>query len=264
LAADCILFFGGSFTFGQGLEDHETLPFLVGEKTEHRSRTYNFGVKGYGAHQMLSALQHGLVEDAIRCDQRRVSHVFYQSISDHIGRSAGPAWGWDYGPRYRLTPDGGVMLDGRFEDGAGQEEESLTQLVINQFTKSRIYKAIINGKYLRKFSQEELDLYLGIIDASRRFVRSAYPCAEFHVLLWDEDRIDNRGIRDGLRERGIDVRLMSDILPDYEIDGLNEPYILHEEDEHPNALADELIADYVVREVLPRPDSCDMPPLAAD
>jgi hypothetical protein len=263
LAADCMLFFGDSFTFGQGLEDHETLPFVVGEKLENRSRTYNFGVKGYGAHQMLSALQHGLVEDAVRCDQGRVTHVFYQGITDHIGRSAGPVWGWHYGPRYRLTSDGGVRLDGSFEDDAGQEEEqSLTQLTINQFTKSRIYKAIINGKYVSKFSQEELDLYLGIVDASRRLVRSTYPCTEFHVLLWDEDKIDNRGIRDGLRERGIDVRLMSDILPDYELDSLNERYVLHEEDEHPNALAVELIAEYAVREVLPRPGPCDTPPLA--
>jgi hypothetical protein len=261
LAVDCILFFGGSFMFGQGLEDYETLPFLVGEKS--RSRTYNFGVKGYGAHQMLAALQHGLVEDAIGCGQTRVSHVFYQAISDHIGRSAGPEWGWDYGPRYRLTSDGGVRLDGSFEDGGGQEERSLTQLVINQFTKSRIYKAIINGKYVKKFSQEHLDLYLGIVDAARSFVRSTYPCAEFHVLLWDEDKIDNRGITDGLREKGIDVRLMSDILPDYKLDGLNERYILHEEDVHPNALADELIAEYVVREILPRPGPCDTPPLAA-
>jgi hypothetical protein len=87
--AECILFFGDSFTFGQGLDDHQTLPFQVGIKSNHQYRTFNFGAMGYGAHQMLSALQHGLVDDAMSCDRARVSDVVYQAIPDHVRRSAG-------------------------------------------------------------------------------------------------------------------------------------------------------------------------------
>jgi hypothetical protein len=98
----CALFFVGSFTFGQGLADHQALPFRVHEKSAQRYRTYNFGFPGYGAHQMLSALQHGLVRDAVQCDPTRVSHVFYQGITDHISRSAGPLWWWERGPKMRF------------------------------------------------------------------------------------------------------------------------------------------------------------------
>ena len=62
---ECILFFGGSFAFGQGVADHETLPSLVGQKTGGRFRAYNVGFHGYGPHQMLYALEHGVIEQVV-------------------------------------------------------------------------------------------------------------------------------------------------------------------------------------------------------
>jgi hypothetical protein len=254
--SECIPFFGCSFVFGQGLDDYQTLPFQVDVKADSRYRTFNFGVMGYGAHQMLSALQYGLVDDAMRCDRAQVSHVLYQAISDHVRRAAGRIWWNTRGPRYRLTRDGEVRLDGRFEDDR-RIEKSFTRLLSNQLMKSMIYAAVIQGKYVRKYNQETIDLYLGIVDEARDLVRSRYPCAAFHVLLWDADDVDNRAIRDGLRRMGIDVHLMSEILPNYQVDELNDAYRLHPIDVHPNALANDLIADYVVREILPRPRPCD-------
>jgi hypothetical protein len=55
---------------------------------------------------------------------------------------------------------------------------------------------------------------------------------------------------------GIRVHLMSEILPNYQVDDLNEGYRLHRADPHPNAVANDLIADYVVREILPQPGLC--------
>jgi hypothetical protein len=254
LSAECILFFGDSFTFGQGLEDHQTLPFQVHEKSMQRYRTYNFGVNGYGAHQMLAALQHGLVHDIVQCGRSQVSHVFYQGITDHVHRSAGRLWWETHGPRYVLTEVGGVTLDGSFEvDDDYGVERSLVQILGTQIFKSMIYQAVVQGRYVRKYSRDTIDLYLGIIDEARSVVRTDFPSAEFHVLFWDEDNLDNRTIREGLRGRNITVHLMSDILPSYEPDDLNQVYRIHERDFHPNALANELIAQYVVSQVLPPP-----------
>jgi hypothetical protein len=252
-STECALFFGGSFTFGQGLADHEALPFRVQEKSGQRYRTYNFGFPGYGAHQMLSALQHGLVRDAVQCDPARVSHVFYQGITDHISRSAGRLWWWERGPKYVLTDNGGVRLDGRFEDNDDFQDRSLVQILGAQIYKSMIYQKIVQGRYVRKYGHDLIDLYLEIVDEARRVALADYPAAEFHVLLWDEDNADNRAIREGLRERDIAVHLMSDILPNYQADDLNVEYRIHVRDPHPNALANELIAQYVVREVMGEP-----------
>lgn len=253
-STECALFFGNSFTFGQGLADHEALPFRVHEESAQRYRTYNFGLNGYGAHQMLSALQHGLVRDTVQCDREQVTHVFYQSITDHLRRSAGRVWWETRGPRYVLTEDGGVRSAGSFEDEEDYDEDrSLVEILGTQIIKSMIYQKIVQGTYVRKYSRDVIDLYLEIIAEARRVALADYPAAEFHILLWDEDNADNRAIRDGLRRRDIKVHLMSDILPNYRADDLNDEYRIHVRDPHPNALANELIAQYVIREVLGEP-----------
>lgn len=258
----CVLFFGCSFTFGQGLEDHETLPFRVQEKSGQRYRTYNFGVSGYGPHQMLAALQHDLVDDVIPCDPAQVSHVFYQGITDHVGRSAGQLWSEAPGPRYALSPGGGVALIGRLEDKG--DERTLAQMFVTQITKSLIYKAAIEGRFVHNYSRHDIELYLRIVDEARRTARKEFPAAEFHVLWWDEDNLDNRTIRQGFRQRGITVHLMSDILPNYPTDAPSMDYRLHRYDAHPSALANALIADYLVDEVLPQASAFDQTPMAPD
>jgi hypothetical protein len=247
----CVLFFGDSFTFGQGLADDETLPFRVHEKSAQRYRTYNFGVNGYGAHQMLSALQHGLVKDTVQCEATQVTDVFYQAITDHVRRSAGRSWFERRGPRYVLTPDGDLRPEGRFEDHDDYAEEMPLMLKLRmQIYKSVIYQRIVQSTYMRKYSDYVLNLYMEIVHEARRMALADYPGAEFHVLLWDEDNADNRAIRDGLRQRGITVHLMSDILPNYRADDLNEEYRIHARDAHPNARANKLIARYIVGEIL--------------
>jgi hypothetical protein len=61
-----ILFFGDSFTFGEGVKDEETLPYLTGVKARGNYHIYNFGFRGYGTHQMLSAIEHGMVENLVK------------------------------------------------------------------------------------------------------------------------------------------------------------------------------------------------------
>jgi hypothetical protein len=61
LSKEAILFFGGSFTYGEGVGDDETLPAQVGKITKGRYRVYNFGLHGYGPQHMLAAVEHGLV-----------------------------------------------------------------------------------------------------------------------------------------------------------------------------------------------------------
>jgi len=43
-----VAFFGDSFTFGQGLQDSETLPQIFSDLENRRLRVLNFGITGYG------------------------------------------------------------------------------------------------------------------------------------------------------------------------------------------------------------------------
>ena len=63
-ATESLLFFGGSYTFGPGVNDDETFSYLTGLKYRDRC-VHNFGYSGYGPHQMLAALERGRVEEII-------------------------------------------------------------------------------------------------------------------------------------------------------------------------------------------------------
>ena len=79
----CVVFFGDSFTFGEGLNDTETMPYRAGAIGGGRFEVYNFGFRGYGPHPMLSALQHGRVASILKC---RPTHVIYTATPDHVNR----------------------------------------------------------------------------------------------------------------------------------------------------------------------------------
>ncbi len=116
-AKACAIFFGDSFMFGEGVADSATLPYRVGALTDGNVRVYNFGFHGFGAHQMLAALQRNRVDAAIQC---RPTHVLYEAIPDHAARAAGLYNFMTHGPRYELVPGNGgdsVVYRGHFDDG---------------------------------------------------------------------------------------------------------------------------------------------------
>jgi hypothetical protein len=78
-------------------------------------------------------------------------------------------------------------------------------------------------------------------------VERRWPGAEFHVLLWNKPWKNEPEYWEGLVRRGVAVHPISAILPDYP-----EERALYgiPNDGHPNRLANEHIARYVVREIL--------------
>jgi hypothetical protein len=245
----CILFFGGSFTFGEGVNDTEAMPYIVGVKTSDRYRVFNFGYRGYGPHQMLSALEHGMVDDVVQ--DCKPQYVFYQTIRAHIKRSAGvrPMLVDKHGPRYRLRDNGELVYDGRFDEASNMPEETIVRrsTAYELLSQSFLFKEIHRGTVIQS---ENIALLASIVDASRRIAESRWPGSEFHVILWN-DRFDPKGkmLEWALEEGQFALHRISDIIPDYL--GDKGKYQIHEEhDSHPNALAHERLADYVVREVI--------------
>jgi hypothetical protein len=247
----CVLFFGDSFTFGIGVNDNETLPYQVGIKSEGKYRIYNFADGGYGPHQMLSALEHNLVTNIVKCVGPKVA--IYQTIPDHIKRSAGLI-PWDYhGPKYILGKNGEVIFAGHFDDG-----KMITQKIIKYLNKSKIYRDIIGN---RRFSDQQrdsdIDLFVGIVFASKRDFERLYPGGKFHVIFWDNrfekdekpEKVSGwlRAIK-SLKDRGVAVHLTSEIIPDYQMN--RSKYSISPYEGHPNALTNRIMAEYVVHNIL--------------
>ena len=239
----CIIFFGGSFTFGEGVNDNQTMPGRVGERLGGRDRIYNFGFHGYGPHQMLSALQSGLARSIADCD---ASHVFYQGLVTHARRSAGLGM-WDLeGPRYVLMPDGVIR------DGAMYENYRMPLGVVRALGKSRIFSRVIN-RFHGTVDNEDLQLLLDIIAQARNDISEIYPNAAFHVIQWppiihiEEPLYDP--IIAGLKDRGIDVTSIEDVLPGVrDIESRKRWKIAG--DGHPNVEAQDRISAFVVENLI--------------
>jgi hypothetical protein len=123
----CLLFFGGSYTYGDGVNDHESMPYIVG--TLQKRKAHNFGFHGYGPHHMLSAIQNGLVP----CKPKL---IIYQALVRHVARAAGHTH-WDkHGPKYVLR-EGRLEYDNHFDD---VEKSFLEKKIDTQLTKSSFYK----------------------------------------------------------------------------------------------------------------------------
>jgi len=233
-AKECLLFFGGSYTFGEGVGDEEAMPYRVGLLSNGRYRVYNFGFHAYGPHQMLAALEHGLVSHIIECQPR---YIIYLGMVAHVARSAGLV-PWEYhGPWYELQSDGHVSYSGRFDEQP--KNRFITRLRIET---TEIYQRIFGKK--RAIRQKDIALYLAIIDAARNITKKAYPESEFHMLFWgdDGDRTYHYVLK-ALREMKIAVHPLSEIIPFYANE--KDRYRISPYDDHPNALGHDLMARYV-------------------
>lgn len=235
----CVLFFGGSFSYGTGVNDDETSPYLTGAVTGYRHRIHNLGYAGYGAHQMLAYLQSGRAEAAIDCEP---SHVIYHSVHDHVRRAAGRAE-WDpHGPRYVLTPDGGVERRGNFDDATEPGFAETWPRLARSYILSRLLAVPFEPQ------PEDYERFAAVVDASRHYLASRHPDARFDVILWNKPWKHDAAYWENLERRGITVHFIDEILPGYPEE--KNKFGIGPYDGHPNPRTNELIARYVAREIL--------------
>ncbi|MGH7801665.1 MAG: hypothetical protein ACREOW_13740 [Thermodesulfobacteriota bacterium] len=240
-----VIFFGCSYTYGAGVNDSETMPYQVGLMSKRNYRIYNFGYLGYGPHQMLSAIENGILENIVGHDDKP-KILIYQAIFGHIKRSTGRPPLDDHGPRYKLVQNGEVFYSGHFDDNH-IIPQSVKQKLINKFL---IYKKIVQSD--KSLRARDVDLFLGIVNASKKRFEDLYPRSKFYMIWWDspgkEFKEHNEKILNALKRMQIKVYLISDILPDYENN--KSTYQLNPHDTHPNALAHKIIAKHIIDNIL--------------
>ena len=236
-----ILFFGCSVTFGEGVEDYETMPYKVGIACSRKYRIYNFGFVGYGTHQMLSAIEHGLVDKIVGV---RPVCAIYQAIPDHINRLLGlNPWG-RRGPRYVLGEDNRVKYVGFFDDV--NDRNYILRKIENQLNKSYLYKRI--SRIIKRINDDDIELFIAMVARSKELLEQQYPGIAFHVILWDHKGKLTGKVREALKREGISTHLISNILPEFQED--KPKYRINPHDWHPNVSAHELIGEYVVHTIL--------------
>lgn len=234
----CVLFFGCSYTFGEGVSDAQTFAYLVETKTGGRYRTRNFGVGGSGPHYALAQLETGMVEKAAEC---RPTHAVELVLPHHLVRVSGK-FAVRFGPRYALNPAGDLVRDGSLN-------RTGIEFVLDMLRYSSAVYFARFGHDTRPPDRSDIDLTLEVLKSLRAGLLERFPGLEFHVLYWNDEPAEPIAAELGreLGGLGVPVHELSSFLP--EITNADSGAYLRG-DHHPSPWAHEKIADYVVREVI--------------
>ena len=84
--------------------------------------------------------------------------------------------------------------------------------------------------------------------ATRDLIEIEFPGTEFHVLYWQQEKEYTDTFLGALETTGITVHSMAEVLKNE--GGKDSIYRVHRYDGHPNALAHDRMAEYVLAEVL--------------
>ncbi len=208
---DCLLFFGDSVTFGEGVDDEQAYPYLIARRIGPDFAVYNFAFSGYGPHQMLALLRSGRIESMISCTPR---HLFYLGIPEHVARVAGLTT-WDrHGPRFAIDAQGAVVRDGNFDAPVKLFGQWAVPLAVAKATQSFLTWQRFLGRE-RTPGNAEVALYVAIVRESARIAHERYPGAVFHVILWDRPGNPHVGdIKARMLNEGIRLHLLTTAFPD--------------------------------------------------
>lgn len=221
-----VLMYGDSFTYGEGVNDDDTLPARLLAAGGGHCRPVNLGYPGYGPHQMLRALELDLDRGIVDAP---VAGVVLLTGLFHVPRVAGLAqWDW-YGPRYLLDGDGEPTHVGPFHEGRWGEL-LIRAGRLNLFRLAR--QAAVGGPH----AEASIRLFVGVVQRAATLTRERYG-VDLTVLFWDwlpvmtpEQHRLAAATAAALRASGLRVVKVSELITVDE--GLFLPH-----DQHPNEAA---------------------------
>lgn len=172
-----ILFFGCSFTYGEGLEDNQTLPFYVAQFCPEYM-PYNFAFRGYGPAHMAAELSSPAIQQQIK-EKQGVGIYVYNMW--HISRTNGfmsvyNAWGRTL-PYYVITKDGSVKRDGDFT--TGRPWRSLLFQLLHRTRVATLFRMEIPPS----INDKHIDLVCALIKKSEKIFHEKFPGSKFFVLF---------------------------------------------------------------------------------
>ncbi len=234
----CVLFFGCSFVFGWGLNDDETLPAYTSRLLGSGYQVTNFGATAYGPHQALAMLESGMAEKVTDCSGKPVFAILV-GMPHHVIRASGAWEGNLFGPRYELR-GGRLERRGNFWSPFSRSEAG-RGFVLGLVWKSALVRALLNHE-----SAADQDRHVAILEHIFAEMGQRFPGSKSTLLYWDlAEPIANQLGRH--RVPYIDV---DSILPP--APGTN-PWRISDYDYHPNAKANQRLAEYVVRNIVGQP-----------
>ncbi len=228
-------FYGCSMTFGEGVHNNETLPYYFA-KFDSTYRSYNFAYSGYGPHQMLARLE---TENVKKIVKENTGIAFYVFINDHVNRVLGTLTNFSYNGGE--VPYFHEVNNELKHDGLIKDTRKFRSWVFGQLSKSNILKVFKIG-YPFRITEKDYELTAEIMAQASRDYKKQFGNDNFYVIIYPTT-VDSSLIINLLKQKGVKVldysKLFNPLEKKYAI-----PY-----DEHPTALANEVLIKQLVKDI---------------
>lgn len=200
------LFFGGSYTFGEGNDDADTLPSQFAAAAPDYLPV-NFGLHGYGPQHMLTILRR---DDVAATVPREQAIAVYTFIDAHIDRATGSLhtrWTYD-AASYHLRGS-------ELEAFPSMREAMPLRLSMYDLLRTRGFIRYFNINLPFGVSDQRIETVAAICAAARDEFTRKFASEGFYVVVFpSHDRTVDR-IKSALEARGITVFDYSGLIPDF-------------------------------------------------
>jgi hypothetical protein len=212
-APPSVWFFGDSFTFGEGVEDFETLPAAYTRLSGRQA--VNLGVPGYGPHQVLRMIE---TDRPAAIGLAPPTVAVLTLLTGHIERAAGRS-PWDtHGPHYEVE-NGRAVYRGPYvpppKDAAPPRPSRIERLLASWRTWQRV-AASLRARTVEAGHSADRDRLTAIVLEASRQLRERYHI-EMVVVLWDpipsNSPADAAWIVERLEAEGVPLLQVSRDLP---------------------------------------------------
>jgi hypothetical protein len=231
-----VLFFGGSFTFGSGVADNETLPYYFGSMSENYV-PYNYAWGGYGPQHTLAKLENYRLRDEVKEGDGIAIYVF---IDDHVKRAVNTMRTfWVHrSPYYFLNEQGQVVRNGNFNEA----RPLLYRLYHDFLLRSNLLK-ILHVDFPLSIREEHIRLTGKIIAAAKGEFKRQFSNDNFFVLMHPRgSNFFGPKLKEFLAKEQVLVLELDDLVQ------WKDSYFINVEfDLHPNANGNRATADALSR-----------------
>lgn len=230
-----LIFYGGSFIFGLGLDDNATLPAIVQRKLKNLN-VYSLSASGWGAQQLLWLIENGWIKKNVK--NKQGGWVIYGLTRDHINRFLNHPRVITYVP---TNPDTAFYKESHgllSYQGTFRESSPLFVFLIEKFSKTSIGKQVLYSS-LFKFSRKEQQRFCSLVKKSSELLKKKlnYNLAVFY---YPNERI-HKNINQCITENALVLDYTEKMLDLKKSKRLG----IHPEDNHPSELQNQRLSDLI-------------------
>ncbi len=171
-----IVFFGDSFTFGDGLKNNETLPQDFADLTGRKFRVLNLALTGYSPQQFLREMETGRYDKVIGPDPKL---FVFLTAPWHAERTSCKAYWTAHAPFYALQ-DGRVVFKGECNEG-------LSLYWREWLGDSALYSSLIDP-WRHTVNHNDLERYVSVLEAAVKLAKQKYGVATIIPYLRVPDK----------------------------------------------------------------------------